>query len=398
MSLKIGILGCRGIPNAYGGFEQFAEKLSAGLVLKGHEVFVYNSSLHYYKKKQWQGVNIIHCTDLEDRLGAAGQFIYDWNCINDSRKRNFDILLQLGYTSNSIWYWRWPKNSIHVVNMDGLEWKRTQYSKPVRKFIKKAEALAVKNADHMVADSPGIQQHILDTYGKAATYIPYAADVFDEPDASLLNHFCLCPHQYYLVVSRLEPENNVEMIVEGYMSSKNDCGLVIVGGINQYGKHLKEKYACDKIKFVGSIYDKKILNNLRYFSKLHFHGHSVGGTNPSLLEAMACRCTIVAHDNIFNKAVLGSEAEYFSDSTEVSAIIDSEYNASRSKAIQEKNLNKIRDIFNWEKVVAGYENLMIKAVQQRANSTDLKVNEINSFLHPLHELNLTEATSVKQPN
>ena len=140
------------------------------------------------------------------------------------------------------------------------------------------------------------------------------------------------------------------------------------------------------------------MNNLRYFSKLHFHGHSVGGTNPSLLEAMACRCTIVAHDNIFNKAVLGSEAEYFSDSTEVSAIIDSEYNASRSKAIQEKNLNKIRDIFNWEKVVAGYENLMIKAVQQRANSTDLKVNEINSFLHPLHELNLTEATSVKQPN
>jgi len=398
MRLKIGILGCRGIPNAYGGFEEFAEKLSAGLVQKGHEVFVYNSSLHPYKKNQWQGVNIIHCTDLEDRLGAAGQFIYDWNCVNDSGKRNFDILLQLGYTSNSIWHWRWPKNSIHVVNMDGMEWKRTQYSKAVRRFIKKAEALAAKHADYLVADSPGIQKHILDTYQKPSAYIPYAAEIFDNPDTLLLNQFCLCPYQYYLVVSRLEPENNVEMIIEGFMKSKKDYVLVIVGGINKYGKHWKEKYACEKIKFVGSIYDKNILNNLRYFSRLHFHGHSVGGTNPSLLEAMGCGCTIAAHDNIFNKAVLGVDAEYFSDSTEVSTILNLENYSTGTKAIKEKNLNKIREIYNWENVVAAYERLMIKAVQKRANSTGQKLSKISSFMQPFHELNFTEASSVKQPN
>ena len=215
MKLKIGILGSRGIPNTYGGFEQFAEHLAIGLINKGHEVFVYNSSLHPYKKKEWQGVNIIHCKDWEDKLEAAGQFIYDLNCINDSRKRNFDILLQLGYTSNSVWYWWWPKGTINIVNMDGLEWKRTQYSKPVRQFIKKAEAWAAGHADYMVADSTGIQQHILDTYQKQSIFIPYGAEIFTQPDARLLNQFQLQPYHYYLVVSRLEPENNVEMIIEG---------------------------------------------------------------------------------------------------------------------------------------------------------------------------------------
>src|SRR5881275_1380637 len=98
MNLKIGILGSRGIPNAYGGFEKFTEHLSTGLVGRGHDVFVYNSSLHPYKEKNWKGVAIIHCTDWEDKLDAAGQFIYDWNCIRDARKRNYDFLLQLGYT------------------------------------------------------------------------------------------------------------------------------------------------------------------------------------------------------------------------------------------------------------------------------------------------------------
>jgi hypothetical protein len=139
--MKIGILGTRGIPNAYGGFEQFAEHLSCGLVKKGHEVFVYNSNLHPYQQTEWHGVQIIHCRDLENKLGTAGQFVYDWNCINDSRKREFDILLHLGYTSDSIWHWRWPRKTIHIVNMDGLEWKRSKYNKPTQRFLKWAESL-----------------------------------------------------------------------------------------------------------------------------------------------------------------------------------------------------------------------------------------------------------------
>lgn len=363
MNLKIGILGCRGIPNAYGGFEQFAEHLSVGLVNKGHEVFVYNSSLHPYKKNEWKGVQIIHCKDLENKLGASGQFIYDWNCIADSRKRDFDILLQLGYTSNSVWHWRWPKNAIHIVNMDGLEWKRTQYSKLTRSFIKKAEAWAAKYADVMIADSPAIQQHISATYQKSSIFIPYAAEIFTSPDVELLKQYKLNPQQYYLVVARLEPENNVEVIIEGYLHSKKDVELVIVGSINRFGKEWQKKYADEKIKFIDAVYNKKKLNNLRYFSKLHFHGHSVGGTNPSLLEAMACQCAIAAHNNVFNKAILEDEAEYFSNSKEVAAILDSENYKPEAGMRKEKNLKKIHEIYTWEKVIDAYEKVMIEAIR-----------------------------------
>jgi glycosyltransferase involved in cell wall biosynthesis len=367
LKLKIGILGCRGIPNAYGGFEQFAEYLSVGLANKGHEVFVYNSSLHPYKKNKWQNVNIIHCSDWEDKLEAAGQFIYDLNCILDSRKRNFDILLQLGYTSNSVWHWLWPKKAINIVNMDGLEWKRSQYSKPVQKFIRKAEALAARYADHMVADSKGMQEYISGRYQKPSVYIPYAAEIFTQPDASTLNRFQLKPYQYYLVVSRLEPENNVEMIIEGYMHSGKNHELVIVGNMNKFGKQLREKHVGEKIKFIGAVYDKAILNNLRYFSKLHFHGHSVGGTNPSLLEAMACQSNIAAHKNIFNKAVLGNEAEYFSTNNQVTAILDAEQYVVHAESRKEKNLRKIYEVYNWSNIISAYENLMVEAIHAKAD-------------------------------
>ena len=134
--MKIGILGTRGIPNHYGGFEHFAEHLSKGLVERGHDVTVYNSHKHPYHEKEWNGIKITHCFDPEYILGGAGQFVYDLNCILDARKRNYDIILMLGYTSSSVWGKLYPKNSIVITNMDGLEWKRAKFSKPVQNFLK----------------------------------------------------------------------------------------------------------------------------------------------------------------------------------------------------------------------------------------------------------------------
>src|ERR1043166_5688819 len=159
-------MGTRGIPNRYGGFEQLAEYLSQSLTQKGHEVFVYNPNYHPYKKEKWNEVNIIHCNDPENKYGTFGQFFYDRNSINDARKRNFDVLLHLGYTSDSIWYRKWPKKSINIVNMDGLEWKRSKYNFLIKRFLKWAESLAVKNAQVLIADSPGIQEYLSDTYNK----------------------------------------------------------------------------------------------------------------------------------------------------------------------------------------------------------------------------------------
>ena len=359
-NLKIGILGTRGIPNHYGGFEQFAEHLSLSLLQRGHYVSVYNSSLHPYKKRDWKGVQIIHCRDWEHKIGTAGQFFYDLNCINDARKRNFDVLLHLGYTSDSVWHWRWPKKTINIVNMDGLEWQRSKYNKPTQRFLKWAESLAAKNAHTLIADSPGIQDHIFKTYGKKPLYIPYGTEPFSQPDPSVLIKYKLAPLQYSLLIARMEPENNIEMIIQGHIASGHKYPLFIIGNItNTFGKYIIKKYNTPAIKFSDAIYDQFELNNLRYYCSLYFHGHSVGGTNPSLLEAMACGCRIAAHDNRFNRAVLQDEADHFHDSNDVAAIINAPRATATIDMWKKLNLDKIRTTYNHEKIVDDYEELML---------------------------------------
>lgn len=362
MKLRIAILGTRGIPNHYGGFEQFAEYLSFGLVQKGHEVFVYNSSQHPYTEREWNGVQIIHCADPEHKLGTFGQFIYDLNCINDSRKRDFDILLHLGYTSDSIWHWRWPKNTVNMVNIDGMEWMRSKYNKPTRRFLKFAESLAAKNAQVLIADSPQMQHHFLARYGKKPVYIPYGAEEFTEPDDSIPEMYKLLPHQYFLLVARMEPENNIEMILRGYMASSQTYPLLVIGNVtNKFGKYLNSEFDHQRIQFLGSIYDQHALNNLRYYSTRYFHGHSVGGTNPSLLEAMACRCNIAAHNNVFNKSVLQNGADYFSTAGDVAAIIDTPDNARLADQKRQLNMQKIKTVYNIQKNIDDYERIMLQA-------------------------------------
>jgi glycosyltransferase involved in cell wall biosynthesis len=359
--LKIGILGSRGIPNAYGGFEQFAEYLSLALVEKGHEVSVYNSHLHPYKHSEWRGVHIIHCKDLEHRLGTAGQFIYDFNCFTDARKRNFDILLQLGYTSNSIWYKRWPKNTINFINMDGLEWRRTKYKKLTRIFLKFAEGLAAKHADHLIADSIGIQDYLRSEYDKPSVYIAYGADVFEAEDNTMLERYNLKPFEYYLLIARMEPENNIEMIIQGYLKSSKKYPLVIVSNAeNRYGKKLREKYPDELVVYTGAIFDRPLIDNLRFYSSTYFHGHSVGGTNPSLLEAMGCQCNIAAHNNVFNRSVLGSDADYFSNASQIADVLNKNGDPSVLTERKLNNLQKINSVYNWNRVINQYEKLFLE--------------------------------------
>jgi hypothetical protein len=361
--LRIGILGTRGIPNRYGGFEECAEKLALGLVQKGHQVWVYNSHNHEYQQSEWQDVQIIHCNDPEKKLGTAGQFIYDLNCINDARHRHFDVVLQLGYTSSSVWWWRWPRRAINIVNMDGLEWKRSKYSAKVRAFLKKAEAWAARHGDILISDSPGIRQHLLETYQKASTYIPYGASVYEQPDINVLKKYGLQPDSYHLLIARMEPENNIEMILRGYLESEDTKPFLVIGNTgNAFGNKMKELF--DKaagIRFLGAIYDASVINALRYYSHLYYHGHSVGGTNPSLLEAMACNALIAAHANTFNRAILGEDSFYFSTISEVAGIIHRCREKSDYAAWIAHNRRKIIDTYNWPAVVHAYEQVMLDA-------------------------------------
>jgi glycosyltransferase involved in cell wall biosynthesis len=172
----------------------------------------------------------------------------------------------------------------------------------------------------------------------------------------------LTPHEYFLLVARMEPENNIEMIIQGYLASTQPYPLVVIGNIsNKFGKHLVATYNHPNIRFSTPVYDQPELSSLRYYSIKYFHGHSVGGTNPSLLEAMACRCNIAAHDNVFNKTVLQKDADYFFDANAIASIID--YPRDRFLIEQRKsaNIDKINTIYHLEKNIDDYEDLMLSA-------------------------------------
>ncbi|QES89156.1 DUF1972 domain-containing protein [Rhizosphaericola mali] len=360
--MNIAIIGTRGIPNHYGGFEQFAEYLSVGLLQYGHQVTVYNSHNHPFQEKTWNGVNIIHKFDPEKKIGTAGQFIYDLNCIWDTRKRKYDIVLQLGYTSSTVWGWLLPmKRSVIATNMDGIEWRRSKFSPRVQKFLKWAESLAVKYSQFLISDSVGVQRYLLKQYDVDSAYIPYGAHVFKNPNISILDQYDLKPNQYDMLIARLEPENSIEAILDGVVLANTGRPFLVIGNYDkEFGDFLLDKFGKNpSIRFLNSIYDINILNNLRYYAHLYFHGHTVGGTNPSLLEAMASSTVICAHKNVFNESILGKDAYYFLNAKDVAALLLST-DTTKNESIKVNNVTKIDSLYTWENIIEQYNSFFEK--------------------------------------
>ena len=365
--MKIAFISTRGIPNNYGGFEQFAEYISVGLVQRGHDVVVYSPHFHPFKEKSYKGVRIKHIYSPETWMGSSiGSFFYDFASLKDALKNeNFDIIYEAGYTSIVPAYiWFNVKNikyPIFTTNMDGLEYKRTKFNKWVQKFIFWEERMTVKHSHYLIADNMGIHDYYKEKYGKESKFLAYGADIHNNYNIDYLKEYNIFPNDYYLLIARLEPENNIIMAIEGYLGS-NERGkrpLIIVGNTNTpHGKELVVKYGKEKsVKFVGGIYDFNKINSIRHYSYAYFHGHSVGGTNPSLLEAMASDCFILANDNIFNKTVLGHNAHYYQSNEEVTFLLNQiEILANRHKAtFIQNNLDIIRNEYSWEKLVDEHE-------------------------------------------
>lgn len=365
--MKIAFVSVRGIPNNYGGFEQFAEYISVGLAERGHEVTVYSPSYHPYKGDEYKGVRIKHVYSPETWMGGSvGSFFYDFMSLKDAlRREDFDIIYEAGYTSiipAFVWFdVKSLKKPIVVTNMDGLEYKRTKFNKWVRKFVFWEEKTAVKHSHYLIADNMGIHDYYKEKYGRDSKFLAYGADIHDDYDAGYLKEFGLEPDGYHMIVARLEPENNIVMAIEGYLHSKENGRrpLIVVGKTNTpHGKELVSKYGKEKnVRFVGGIYDFKKLNSVRHFSYAYFHGHSVGGTNPSLLEAMASGCFILAHDNIFNRAVLKDNAFYYPTSEKVTGLLNEidKIATAQKSVFTNNNLDEIRNEYSWEHLVDEHE-------------------------------------------
>jgi len=364
--MKIAILGTRGIPNNYGGFERAAENLSVIWVKSGHEVTVYNPDGHPYEGDEWEGVKIKRVFSRESKLGVWGTFIYDYLCLKDAVKDSYDIILELGYVPGAFFLdIKRKAKSVVITNVDGLEWRRKKWNMLLQKFAKYCERKAVRFSDYIVADNLGIRRYYAEHYKKEAFYIPYGVEVFDEPLEEVLKNFKVEKFMYYIVVARIEPENNLDMVLEGFLSSSSTLPIIVVGNHGtKHGKYLLEKYKKFRnIRFVGGIYDRVKLGTLRYFSKIHFHGHSVGGTNPSLLEAMAAGAYIAAHDNEFNRSVLGDDGVYFSSPEDIKEIILN-YDENIRKRFARNNLKKVNEVYNWEVVAKQYLELFNRVLKE----------------------------------
>lgn len=363
--MKIAFVSTRGIPNNYGGFEQFAEYISVGLVARGHDVTVYSPHFHPYKESSYKGVKIKHIYSPEKWMGSSvGSFFYDFSSLRDALKNeNFDIIYEAGYTSiipAYIWFnIQNRKNPIVVTNMDGLEYKRSKFNPLVQKFIFWEEKMAVKHSHYLIADNMGIHDYYKEKYRRDSKFLAYGADIHTDFNVDTLSEYDVTADNYYILIARLEPENNIEMAIQGYLKS-NENGkkpLLIIGNTTTpHGKYLSGKYGhIDSVRFLGGIYNFKVLDDLRHFSSAYFHGHSVGGTNPSLLEAMAAGCFILANDNIFNRSVLKDNAIYYNSPDEVTRILNDEKCFSDKEVLIANNIQRISTDYSWERLVDQHE-------------------------------------------
>lgn len=375
--MKIAFVSTRGIPNNYGGFEQFAEYISVGMAQRGHEVVVYSPKFHPYQESTYKGVRIKHIYSPETWMGSSvGSFFYDFASLRDAlKKEDFDIIYEAGYTSiipAYIWFnVKKRKRPIFTTNMDGLENKRSKFSPMVRRFLDWEEKMAVKYSHYLIADNMGIHDYYKEKYGKESKFLAYGADIHDDFKAEYLEEFGLKSEEYYILIARLEPENNIVMAIEGYLHSKENGRrpLIVVGKTNTpHGKELVEKYGNERnVEFVGGIYDFKKLDSVRHFSKAYFHGHSVGGTNPSLLEAMAAGCFIFAHDNIFNRAVLTENAFYYPSADKVTEYLNRIDTIAEGSKIQytARNIEVIRNEYSWESLIDKHEKYFYWLLSQK---------------------------------
>ena len=360
------ILGIRGVPAQHGGFETFAEHLSLYLVAKGWDVIVYCQEDGYAgpaREDVWRGVRRVNIP--VSKAGALGTIQFDWRSIRHVLASGHRMVLTLGYNTASFCLPFRLRGIRNLINMDGIEWRREKWRPHERAWLWLNERCGCWLGDHLVADHPEIANHLamLVSRDKIAT-IPYGATEVTSSDSGRLDAFGLAPGLFATVIARPEPENSVLEIVRAFSRKRRGIKLVMLGHyqpeLNPFHKAVLAA-ASSEVIFPGAIYDQAIVQALRFFCCLYLHGHRVGGTNPSLVEALGAGNAVIAHDNCFNRWVAGPEAAYFADEEECARLFDrllQDYDALEAMRIASRK--RFIERFTWEQVLTEYENLLLK--------------------------------------
>jgi hypothetical protein len=252
-----------------------------------------------------------------------------------------------------------------AVHVDGLEWQRSKWGPVGRRYYRMAERLAVRSSSPLIADAQGIADYYMTEYGRSTELIAYGAPSRParQEDAEMLAAHGLMPQGYHLVVARMEPENHVKEIVEGYLSSTISTPLVFVGDNpydTDYTRAVKDRVMSDpRVIWLGSVWDQDYLDALYANCSTYIHGHSVGGTNPSLLRAMGAAAPVIAWDVVFNREVAGPDAAYFdSPETLVCRLEEADKTNPKSMGLGDRLAERAHLRYDWDEVTDKYENLL----------------------------------------
>lgn len=411
---NIFIIGSKGIPSKYGGFETFVDKLT---FYKKNPLIQYHVSCLADDDKEFY-YNRARCFNVKTpKAGPATAVIYDVlalqrviGYIQEKQLKDCIVYVLACRIGPFFAFYKKKLEALGAkvyVNPDGHEWKRSKWNYWIKRYWKLSERLMVKNADLLICDSKGIQSYIKEDYAKyqpKTTFIAYGADVLSHkaddkvklteassPQAAAERklsewyaHSELSKNNYYLIVGRFVPENNYELMIKEFMASKSNKDLVIITNIeqNKFYEDLLRKTNFQKdsrIKFVGTVYDQELLAKIREYSYGYLHGHEVGGTNPSLLEALASTKVNLLLDVVFNKEVGGNGAVYFTKAERnLASLIEraDEFNEETIEDLSQKAKTRIMTEYSWDKIVNEYESLFLGEEAQEAQPSMGKVIEM----------------------
>jgi glycosyltransferase involved in cell wall biosynthesis len=361
--LHVLILGTRGIPSKHSGFETFAQDLALFLRSSGHQVTVYCQEPMQEARQDdiWKGIRRVRIPAGENSLGTI---IFDWKAVRHSMGET-GVVLTLGYNTGIFNVLYRFTNLRSIMNMDGVEWRREKWSLPARAWFWFNEWAGARVSHHMVADHPEIQRHLCrHTDPEKITMIPYGANSVRSAPSGLIEQYNLTPDGYYLLIARPEPENSILEIVQGYSLRPRGIPLVVLGNYRRDGKAYQKKVleaAGPEVKFLGAIFERDTVRALRFYARAYFHGHRVGGTNPSLVESLAAGNPVIAHDNPFTRWVAGEGARYFRSFKDISEILDSlDQDPSQLQVMKEASYRRHIESFTQEKVLTAYTQLLLQ--------------------------------------
>jgi len=356
--MRVAILGTRGVPAKYGGFETCAEEISVDLVRKGHEVIVYgrkgnfDDGLRHYK-----GVRLFHLPRIRGKMTET--FSNTFFAMIHVLFQRVDIIYVMNAANSPICIIPWLLRKKVVINVDGLEWRRRKWGRLGKAYYQWAEKLSTIFSTRIISDSMGIEEYYKKRYNTETTFIAYGAHIESSDNPSILEKYGLKPKEYLFVASRLEPENNADLTVEAFKRVNTDKLLVIAGGANYESEFIKEltKEFDPRIKFLGPVYTEGHIKALHCHCYAYVHGNEVGGTNPALLKALGYGNTVLALNVVFNSEVIGDGGILYDKSVEdlagkIQRLVD---DPGYCESFSPLAIKRIQTAYSWKRISEQYE-------------------------------------------